>query len=62
MHRDPWETHFCELFQKVVNWPWCIEIQEVLDDNMDMDLFSEPFDVEDANEKCEKCRWCYVND
>lgn len=61
MHRDPWETHFCELFQKVVNWPWCIEVQEVLDDNMDMELFPEPFDTEKARPICKKCGWECVN-
>ncbi len=63
--RQPDDTHFCPLFQRTIFWGGCggcVEVQEVREDNMDMELFPEPFDVKRANEACEKCRWCYVNE
>ena len=29
---------------------------------MDMELFAESFDLEEAEKICEECRWCYVNE
>jgi len=38
----------------------CYEVQEVREDEMDMELAIEPFDVDKANEVCEKCKWYVV--
>ena len=52
----------CPLLKRKIFWGDCVEVQEIREDNMDMELFSEVFDIEDANDICEKCRWCYVNE
>lgn len=63
--RHPEDKHYCPLLQHDVFWGGCggcVEVQEVREDSMDMELFPEPFDVKNANEICEKCRWCYVKE
>lgn len=63
--RHPSDKHFCPLFQRPIYWGGpggCYEVQEVRDDGMDIELFPGPIDVEKADEVCEKCRWCYVNE
>ncbi len=60
--RRPNDKHNCPLLKREVFWGDCYEVQEIREDNMDMELFSEQFSVEEANSICEKCRWCYVNE
>ena len=63
--REPAERRFCPLFQREISWGGaggCYEVQEVREDNMDLELFPGPIDVKKADEVCEKCRWCYVNE
>lgn len=63
--RKPGDKHNCPLFDRPIYWGGaggCVEVQEVREDSMDMELFPEPFDLEKAEEICEKCRWCYVNE
>lgn len=60
MARSPGAKHNCPLFNRIINWSMCYEVQDVRDDNMDMELFPEPFDVKMADKVCEKCRWFYV--
>ena len=38
----------------------CYEVQEVRGDDMDMALALEPFDIDKADEICEKCKWYIV--
>lgn len=52
----------CPLLKRKIFWGDCIEVQEIRDDNMDMELFGEMFDIAEADHVCEKCRWCYVNE
>ena len=54
--------HECPLLKREIFWGDCCEVQEIREDNMDMELFSESFDLKEAERVCEKCRWCYVND
>lgn len=63
--RQPEDRHECPLMNRTIFWGGvggCYEIQEVRDDNMDMDLLPEPFDLEKADEICENCRWHYVSE
>jgi len=63
--RHPNDRHYCPLKKREIFWGGyggCVEIQEVRDDNMDMELLPEPFDLIDAQRICEKGRWCYVNE
>lgn len=60
MSRHPSETHFCPLFEQTVNWTCCVEVQEVLDGNMDMELFPVQFDTKKARPICKKCGWDIV--
>lgn len=62
--RHPNEIHFCPLYNRQIFWGGaggCVEVQEVREDNMDMELLPEPFNISKANTVCEKCRWCYLN-
>lgn len=60
MARSANEKHYCPLYDRSVYWSECVEVQEVREDEMDMDLLPEPFDFEDAEIKCNECRWCFV--
>ncbi|MEG1396093.1 MAG: hypothetical protein RSC82_03860, partial [Oscillospiraceae bacterium] len=58
------DTHDCPLFDRPIYWGGCggcVEVQEVREDNMDKELFPEPFDLKKAEKVCEQCRWHYVN-
>lgn len=50
----------CPLFGRTILYGECYEVQEIREDEMDMELAMEPFDVEKANEVCEKCKWYVV--
>lgn len=61
--RHPDDKHFCPLMNREVFWGDCVEVQEVREDNMDMELLSEPIDLDKAKHECdEQCRWCYVKE
>lgn len=63
--RYPSDMHHCPLLEKEIFWGGeggCYEIQEVRDDNMDVEFLPFELDIERANDICEKCRWCYVNE
>lgn len=63
--RHPYDKHDCPLFNREILWGGCggcVEVQEVREDNMDMELFPESFDIDKANSVCEQCRWCYLNE
>ena len=63
--RYPSDMHHCPLLEKEIFWGGeggCYEIQEVRDDNMDVEFLPFELDIEQANDICEKCRWCYVNE
>lgn len=62
MARSPNEKHKCPLYERQVYWSECYEVQEVREDEMDMKLAYEPFDVDKANEVCGKCRWYVVGE
>ena len=60
---DPDQKRYCPLLKKDIYWGGCYEVQEVRKDNLDMEnFFDKFFDIEEANDICEKCRWCYVNE
>lgn len=46
----------CPLFGRKITYGECYEVQEIRDEEMDMKLAVEPFDIDRANELCEKCR------
>ena len=50
----------CPLFGREILYGECYEVQKVREDEMDMELAIEPFDVDKANEVCEKCKWYVV--
>ena len=50
----------CPLFGREILYGERYEVQEVREDEMDMELAIEPFDVDKANEVCEKCKWYVV--
>lgn len=52
----------CPLLNREIFFGDCVEVQEIREDNMDMELFSEPFDLKQANKACEECKWCIVKD
>lgn len=61
--RKPEDQHDCPLLKHRIYWGGCggcYEVQEVRQDNMDMELFPEPFDLNEANTACEKCQWYNV--
>ena len=62
MARSPNEKHECPLFSRRVYWSECYEVQDIRDDDMDMSLAFESFDIDQANEICEKCRWYVVGE
>lgn len=51
----------CPLFGREIQYGECYEVQEVREDEMDMSLVVEAFDLERANEICEKCQWYIVS-
>ncbi|WP_018592613.1 hypothetical protein [Terrisporobacter glycolicus] len=52
------EKKYCPLLNQEITRMICYEVGEVRDDNMDMEIFAlDSFDIEEANEKCEKCKW-----
>lgn len=55
------DMHLCPLFGRNILYGECYEVQDVRDDEMDMKLAVEPFDLEKANEICEKCKWYIVD-
>ncbi len=52
----------CPLFARTIYYPECYEVQEIREDEMDMKWARETFEVEKANEICEKCKWYMVNE
>lgn len=62
MVRSPSEKHFCPLYGREVYWSECYEVQEVREDEMDMALLYEEFDMEKADKCCKLCGWNIVSD
>lgn len=62
MARSPIAKHKCPLYGREISWSECYEVQEVREDEMDEKWLREPFDMEKANEVCEKCRWYVVSE
>lgn len=60
MARSPIAKHECPLYGRETIWSECYEVQEVREDEMDVKWLREPFDMEKANEACEKCKWYVV--
>ena len=60
MARSPNATHQCPLYSREIYWSECYEVQEVREDEMDPKWLYEQFDMEKADEVCEKCRWYIV--
>ena len=63
--RHPNDQHFCPLFNRNIYWGGpggCYEVQEVREDNMDMTLIPQLFDLKQANICCDKCLWCIVSE
>lgn len=57
--RQPDDKHYCPLLGREIFWGGiggCVEVQEVREDSMDADFLPFKFDLERANEVCEKCR------
>ena len=51
----------CPLFGREIQYGECYEVQEIREDEMDMELALEAFDLKRANEICEKCQWYVVS-
>lgn len=54
------DKYLCPLFEREILYGECYEVQEVRDDEMDMELAMEAFDLEKANEICEQCKWYVI--
>lgn len=61
MARSPIAKHDCPLYGRETIWSECVEVQEVREDEMDAKWLRESFDMDKANEACEKCRWYIVS-
>ena len=61
MARSPIAKHDCPLYGRETIWSECVEVQEVRGDEMDAKWLREPFDMDKANNVCEKCRWYIVS-
>ncbi len=57
-HHD--DKFCCPLYNREIMYGECYEVQEVRGDDMDMALALEPFDIDKADEICEKCKWYVV--
>lgn len=55
------DKFLCPLYNREISYGECYEVQEVREDEMDMELLIERFDMELANEICTKCKWYIVN-
>lgn len=60
--RKPEDKHVCPLLNREILWGDCFEIQEIRNDDMDMELFSESFSLTEAEKICELCRWYKVSE
>lgn len=58
----PDDHHDCHLFKREAYWGECWIVQDIRDDNTDMEFAPEPFKQKEADNICEKSRWCYVNE
>ena len=58
--RSPDEKYSCPLLNREIFWGDCFEVQDIRDDNMDMELFPEKFNLTDAKRICEKCKWYII--
>lgn len=56
------DKFICPLFGREILYGECYEVQEIREDEMDMGLSMESFNVERANEICEKCKWYVISD
>ncbi len=54
------DSGICPLYDRIICYGECYEVQEVREDEMDAKWLREPFDMETANKICEKCRWYIV--
>ena len=54
--------HECLLLNRTIYWGECWVVQDIREENTDMEFAPAPFNIEVADEICEKCRWCYVNE
>lgn len=54
------DKRVCPLFEREILYGECYEVQEVREDEMDMELAVERFDIETADKVCETCRWYIV--
>lgn len=60
MARSPIARHNCPLYSRETIWSECVEVQEVREDEMDAAQLREPFDMDEANEVCETCKWYVI--
>lgn len=60
MARSSNERHYCPLYKREAIWSECVEVQEVREDEMDEKWLREKFDMDEANDLCEKCKWYVV--
>ena len=54
------DQRLCPLYGRQIYYGECYEVQEVREDEMDPKWLYEQFDMEKADEVCEKCRWYIV--
>lgn len=47
----------CPLYDREILYGECYEVQDIRSDDMDMSLAIEPFDIDEADKICEKCKW-----
>lgn len=47
----------CPLLNRKISRAYCMEIGDVRNDDMDIEHIEDRFDIEEANNICEKCGW-----
>ncbi|MDD7793686.1 hypothetical protein [Clostridium sp. 'White wine YQ'] len=48
---------YCPLLKREIRRAYCLEIGDVRNDDMDIEHIEDRFDIDVANEICEKCGW-----
>lgn len=54
------DKHICPLLKCEILYGECYEVQEIREDEMDMELAIEKFDIAEANRICELCKWFVI--
>lgn len=54
------DKKYCPLLKRNISRAYCMEIGDVIRDDMDINHIKDRFDIDKANEICNKCGWDYT--